>query len=87
MKKQMQTTQTDFSKGTIPRNILRLAVPMILAQLINVLYSVVDRMYIGHLPDASCRCPDGYWHYLSDYFNCHGFCQSFWNGRFSAVFN
>lgn len=55
----MQTTQTDFSKGTIPRNILRLAVPMILAQLINVLYSVVDRMYIGHLPDASADALTG----------------------------
>lgn len=55
----MQTTQTDFSKGSIPRNILRLAVPMILAQLINVLYSVVDRMYIGHLPDASADALTG----------------------------
>lgn len=30
--------------------ILRMAVPMIMAQLVNVLYSVVDRMYIGHIP-------------------------------------
>ena len=30
-----------------------MAVPMTAAQLINVLYSVVDRMYIGHLPEAS----------------------------------
>ena len=32
---------------------MSLAVPMTAAQLINVLYSVVDRMYIGHLPEAS----------------------------------
>ena len=50
----MTTTQTnDFSKGSVAGNILRLAVPMTVAQLINVLYSVVDRMYIGRLPDAS----------------------------------
>lgn len=45
--------QNDFSKGSIPRAILGLAAPMTLAQLINVLYNVVDRIYIGHLPDAS----------------------------------
>jgi Na+-driven multidrug efflux pump len=39
----------DFSKGSLLENILRLAGPMTLALLINVLYSVVDRMYIGHL--------------------------------------
>ena len=31
------------------RVILRMAIPMMLAQLVNVLYSVVDRMYIGHM--------------------------------------
>ncbi len=32
---------------------MRLTLPMTVAQLINVLYSVVDRMYIGRLPDAA----------------------------------
>ena len=36
----------DFSKGSIISNILRLSIPMTLAQLINVLYSIVDRIYI-----------------------------------------
>ena len=50
----MANTQTnDFSKGSVAENILRLALPMTVAQLINVLYSVVDRMYIGRLPDAA----------------------------------
>ena len=50
----MATTQTnDFPKGSVAGNILRLALPMTVAQLINVLYSVVDRMYIGRLPDAA----------------------------------
>lgn len=43
----------DFSQGSVARNIINLALPMTLAQLINVLYNVVDRMYIGHIPDAS----------------------------------
>ena len=44
-------TQNDFSKGSIVKNIMNLAVPMTLAQLINVLYNIVDRIYIGRIPD------------------------------------
>ena len=40
---------TDFSKGNVKKNILRLAMPMTLAQLINVLYNIVDRIYIGRM--------------------------------------
>ena len=28
-------------------------VPMVLAQFVNVLYNIVDRMYIGHISDTS----------------------------------
>ena len=41
----------DFSKGSIISNILKLALPMTLAQLINVLYNIIDRIYIGQLPE------------------------------------
>lgn len=41
--------QNDFSRGSISGNILRLAVPLMLAQLVNVLYNVVDRVFIGHI--------------------------------------
>ncbi len=44
---------SDFSKGRVSGNILRLAIPMVLAQLVNVLYNVVDRMYIGHMGEGS----------------------------------
>lgn len=43
----------DFTVGSVAHNIMKLAIPMTLAQLINVLYNVVDRMYIGRIPDAS----------------------------------
>ena len=48
----MPERRNDFSKGSIPRNIMSLAVPMTAAQLVNVLYSIVDRIYLGHLPDS-----------------------------------
>lgn len=40
----------DFSQGKVWRNIVVQAVPLILAQLVQILYNVVDRIYIGHLP-------------------------------------
>lgn len=43
--------KNDFSKGSVVQNILKLAFPMTIAQLINILYNVVDRIYIGKLPE------------------------------------
>ena len=40
----------DYTQGSVARNIINMALPMTMAQLINVLYSVVDRMYIGWIP-------------------------------------
>ena len=48
----MAERKNDFSQGSIPGNIMKLALPMTAAQLVNVLYSVVDRIYLGHLPSA-----------------------------------
>ncbi|HWT27409.1 MAG TPA: MATE family efflux transporter [Mobilitalea sp.] len=45
--------KNDFTKGSVVRNILNLAFPMTLAQIINVLYNIVDRIYIGRIPHNS----------------------------------
>ena len=50
MKRTERQTQNDFSRGSMARNILQMALPMTVAQLINILYNVVDRMYLGKLP-------------------------------------
>ena len=42
----------NFASGSVPSNILRMAVPMTVAQIINVLYNLVDRMYIGRMADV-----------------------------------
>ena len=42
-------SNSDFSQGSVASNIVRLAVPMTLAQLGNVLYNIVDRIYIGRM--------------------------------------
>ena len=49
----------DFSKGSVIKNILKLALPMTLAQLINVLYNIVDRIYIGHIPGEGAMALTG----------------------------
>ncbi|QDW75458.1 MATE family efflux transporter [Lachnospiraceae bacterium KGMB03038] len=54
-----KTQKKDFSQGSVAANILRLALPMTLAQLINVLYNIVDRIYIGHLPNTSTQALTG----------------------------
>lgn len=48
----MDTQQNDFSKGSIPKAIMKLAIPMTVAQFIHILYNIVDRMYIGHIADG-----------------------------------
>ena len=47
----MKNANKDFSKGSVLSNMIQLAVPMTLAQLINVLYNIVDRIYIGRIPE------------------------------------
>ena len=43
----------DFSKGAVWRNIVSQAVPLTLAQLVQLLYNVIDRIYLGHLPGTN----------------------------------
>lgn len=51
----MATTiaKNDFSQGKMWVNILNQAIPLTIAQAVQVLYNVVDRIYLGHLPGAS----------------------------------
>ena len=48
------SVENDFSVGSIPRHIIDLAIPMTLAQLVQMAYNLVDRIYMvicrGHLP-------------------------------------
>lgn len=52
-------SRNDFSKGSIVHNIMTMAIPMILAQLVNVLYNIVDRLYIARIPGDSFNALTG----------------------------
>lgn len=53
MKALEQNVQNDFSQGAVGADIMRMAIPMTLAQFLNILYNIVDRIYIGRIPGAS----------------------------------
>lgn len=40
----------DFENGTVVGNILGAALPMLVAQILNLLYNIVDRVYIARIP-------------------------------------
>ena len=44
----MKTT-ADLGKDSVCSLVLKLALPAMVAQFVNVLYSIIDRMYIGHI--------------------------------------
>ncbi len=49
----------DFSSGMMWKNIIAQAIPLTVAQLISLLYNIVDRIYIGHLPDVGSMALTG----------------------------
>ena len=46
----VETKKKDMGVGSIKKWMLELAVPAVVAQVINLLYNIVDRIYIGHIP-------------------------------------
>ena len=46
-------TKQDERMGTLPigKLIVSMSVPAVAAQLINLLYNIIDRVYIGHIKD------------------------------------
>ena len=44
--------RVDFENGTVTRNILEAALPMLVAQILNLLYNIVDRIYIARIPEV-----------------------------------
>ena len=58
----MQSSTDDkafLATDPLGRLLLRLALPTVTAQLINMLYNIVDRIYIGHIPDHGAMALTG----------------------------
>ncbi|MBQ1580506.1 MAG: MATE family efflux transporter, partial [Firmicutes bacterium] len=59
MTTQNQTKKGDFSQGSIPKTVLRMGIPIALAEIVHVLYNVVDRIFIGHIPGVGTAALSG----------------------------
>ena len=51
--------ENDLGRDNIKKLVIRIAVPSMLAQFVSVLYSIVDRMYIGRIPGAGATALTG----------------------------
>ena len=51
--KRLKTKQNNFGEGPIWKCIIVQAIPLTVAQLVQLLYNVVDRIYLGHLGDGN----------------------------------
>ena len=49
----------DFENGSVTQNIFAAALPMLVAQILNLLYNIVDRIYIGHIPGVGAAALTG----------------------------
>ena len=49
----------DMGTGNVKKLLAQLAIPAIVAQVINLLYNVVDRIYIGHIPEIGASALTG----------------------------
>ncbi len=49
-KKQVRDRTADLQSEKVGKLMLHLAVPTVTAQIVNMLYNIVDRIYIGHMP-------------------------------------
>ena len=54
----MEEEKDFLGKEPIGKLLLRLALPTIAAQIINMMYNIVDRIYIGHIPENGSSCAD-----------------------------
>ena len=42
---------TNLAEGNVGKLLFKLGMPTIIAQIVNLLYNIVDRIYIGHMPE------------------------------------
>lgn len=50
---------TNLAEGSIPSLLAKLAIPAVVAQVVNLLYNIVDRIYIGHIPEIGASALTG----------------------------
>ena len=49
----------DMGSGSVKKLLLQLTLPAVLGQVVNLLYNIVDRIYIGHIPEIGASALTG----------------------------
>lgn len=52
METQAKKKEINLGEGSVGKLLWKLALPSIVAQMVNLLYNMVDRIYIGHIPGS-----------------------------------
>ena len=55
----MNSQKQDMGTGSVPKLLLQLMIPAVVAQVVNLLYNIVDRIYIGHIPGIGAAALTG----------------------------
>ena len=55
----MSEDRAFLGREPVGKLLLKLALPTVTAQIINMLYNIVDRIYIGHIPDVGALALTG----------------------------
>lgn len=48
----MEKKNSNLGEASVGKLLFKLALPVIVAQMVNLLYNMVDRIYIGHIPET-----------------------------------
>jgi len=59
VKETKEAVRPDLGSGSVPKLLAKLAIPTVIAQVINLLYNIVDRIYIGHIPEVGASALTG----------------------------
>ena len=49
----------DFSKGSVVKTVFKLALPIMVAEVVHITYNIVDRLYIGRIPQVGTAALTG----------------------------
>ena len=55
----MKNSEMQMGTERIGKLMIKMAIPAVVAQIINILYSVVDRIYIGHIEGVGMEALTG----------------------------
>ncbi|MBQ6670805.1 MAG: MATE family efflux transporter [Firmicutes bacterium] len=53
------SSKGDFSQGSVLKTVFRLALPIMLAEIVHITYNIVDRLYIGRMPEVGTAALTG----------------------------